>query len=47
MLCAIGASFVFQALTGTLVGLNWIVLDTVVGVLDPQMDSVLWGAPLQ
>ena len=41
MLCAIGTSFMLQGHTGTLVGINWIVLGTVVGVLDPQMDSVL------
>ena len=41
MLCAIGASFVFQGLTGTLVGNSWVVLGMVVGVLDSVMDSVL------
>jgi len=41
MLCAIGASFVFQALTRTSVGNNWVVLVLVVGVLDSVMDSVL------
>jgi hypothetical protein len=41
MLCAIGASFVFQILTRTSVGSNWVVLGMVEGVLDPQMDSVL------
>src|SRR5713101_7462088 len=41
MLCAVGASFVFQRLTRTLVGNNWVVLGMVVGVLDSRMDSVL------
>jgi len=41
MLCAIGASFVFQGLTGTLVGNSWVVLGVVVGFLDSVMDSVL------
>jgi hypothetical protein len=41
MLCAIGASFVFQGLTWTLVGNSWVVLGMVVGVLDSELDSVL------
>jgi hypothetical protein len=41
MLSAIAASFVFHVLTGTLVGINWLVLGMIVGVLDPQMDPVL------
>ena len=41
MLCAIGASFVFQVLTRPLVGYNWVVSGMVVGVLDSVMDSVL------
>lgn len=41
MLCAIGASFVFQVLTRPMVGYNWVVSDMVVGVLDSVMDSVL------
>ena len=41
MLCAIGASFVFQVLTRPMVGNNWVVLGMVVGVLDSVMDSVL------
>ena len=41
MLCAIGPFFVFQGLTGTLVGNSWVVLGMVVGVLDSVMNSVL------
>ena len=41
MLCAIGASFVFQVLTRPMVGYNWVVSGIVVGVLDSVMDSVL------
>ena len=41
MLCAIGASFVFQVLTRPMVGYNWAVSGVVVGVLDSVMDSVL------
>src|SRR5260370_41376507 len=41
MLCAIGASFVFQVLTRPMVGYNWVVSGMVVGVLDSVMDSVL------
>ena len=41
MLCAIGASFVFQVLTRPTVGYNWVVSGMVVGVLDSVMDSVL------
>jgi hypothetical protein len=41
MLCAIGASFVFQILTRPMVGCNWVVSGMVVVVLDSVMDSVL------
>jgi hypothetical protein len=41
MLCAIGASFVFQILTRPMVGYNWVVSGMVVVVLDSVMDSVL------
>jgi hypothetical protein len=41
MLCAIGASFVFQVLTRPMVGYNWVVWGLVVGVLDSVMDPVL------
>ena len=38
MLCAIGASFVFQVLTRPMVGYNWVVSGMVVGVLDSVLD---------
>lgn len=41
MLCAIGAFFVFQVLTRTLIRANWVVLGMVVRVLDSAIDSVL------
>jgi hypothetical protein len=41
MLCAIGASFVFQVFTRPMVGCNWVVSGMVVVVLDSVMDSVL------
>src|SRR5260370_32751196 len=41
MLCAIGASFVFQVLTRPMVGYNWVVSGMAVVVLDSVMDSVL------
>ena len=38
MLCAIGASFVFQVLTRPMVGYNWVVSGMFVGVLDSVLD---------
>lgn len=41
MLCALGASYVFQGLTRPTVGYNWVVSGMVVEVLDSVMDSVV------
>jgi len=42
MLCAIGASFVFQGLTGTLVGNSWVVLGVVVGFFGLSNGLSFW-----